>query len=234
MKLRLLLFLIYAFIAQPSEEVKLKLESMLPPGVNLNFYEDAQIDNFYALNVANNQVIYISKDFQFIFAGEVIKSSPSGLESVNEQYQRKLILNLLSEVPESETIQFISENEKHSIHVFTDVTCAYCRIFHSNIREYLDRGISVSYLAFPRDGMGGSSSENMKSAWCSSDRASAVTQLKLGKDIAKASCKDPIAKHFEIGRMIGITGTPSIVLGDGQMLSGYIPAEDLIKILDNG
>ena len=52
MKLRLLLFLIYAFIAQPSEEVKLKLESMLPPGVNLNFYEDAQIDNFYALNVA--------------------------------------------------------------------------------------------------------------------------------------------------------------------------------------
>ena len=165
MKFRFLLFLIYAFTAQPSEEVKLKLESMLPPGVNLNFYEDAQIDNFYALNVANNQVIYISKDFQFIFAGEVIKSSPSGLESVNEQYQRKLILNLLSGVPESESIQFISENEKHSIYVFTDVTCAYCRIFHSNIREYLDRGISVSYLAFPREGMGGSSSENMKSAW---------------------------------------------------------------------
>ena len=58
MKFRFLLFLIYAFTAQPSEEVKLKLESMLPPGVNLNFYEDAQIDNFYALNVANNQVIY--------------------------------------------------------------------------------------------------------------------------------------------------------------------------------
>ena len=128
MKLRLLLFLTYAFIAQPSEGVKLKLESMLPPGVNLNFYEDAQIDNFYALNVANNQVIYISKDFQFIFAGEVIKSSPSGLESVNEQYQRKLILNLLSEVPESEAIQFISKNEKHSIHVFTDVTLSLIHI----------------------------------------------------------------------------------------------------------
>ena len=131
MKFRFLLLLIYAFTAQPSEEIKLKLESMLPPGINLNFYEEAQIDNFYALNVANNQVIYISKDFQFIFAGEVIKSSPSGLESVNEQYQRKLILNLLAEVPESESIQFISENEKHSIYVFTDVTCAYCRIFHS-------------------------------------------------------------------------------------------------------
>ena len=95
---------------------------------------------------------------------------------MNEQYQRKPVLNLLAEVPESESIQFISENEKHSIYVFTDVTCAYCRIFHSNISEYLDRGISVSYLAFPRDGMSGSSSENMKSAWCSSDRASAVTQ----------------------------------------------------------
>ena len=39
MKFRFLLLLIYAFTAQPSEEIKLKLESMLPPGVNLNFYE---------------------------------------------------------------------------------------------------------------------------------------------------------------------------------------------------
>ena len=37
MKFRFLLLLIYAFTAQPSEEIKLKLESMLPPGVNLNF-----------------------------------------------------------------------------------------------------------------------------------------------------------------------------------------------------
>ena len=129
------------------DEIENKLQSMLPQGVALNFYEDSEIKDFYVLNVANNQIVYISKDFKYIFAGEVIKSSSDGLESVNELYKRKLILNLLSEVPENELIKFISENEKYLIHIFTDVTCAYCRIFHSEIEDYLAKGISVAYLS---------------------------------------------------------------------------------------
>ncbi len=216
------------------DEIENKLQSMLPQGVALNFYEDSEIKDFYVLNVANNQIVYISKDFKYIFAGEVIKSSSDGLESVNELYKRKLILNLLSQVPENELIKFISENEKYLIHIFTDVTCAYCRIFHSEIEDYLAKGISVAYLAFPRDGTEGDSAKNMEYAWCSPDRNTAITKLKFGEDIDEYDCQNPVNKHYEIGRMIGITGTPSIILSNGQMLSGYIPAEDLFKIIENG
>jgi protein-disulfide isomerase len=40
--------------------------------------------------------------------------------------------------------------------------------------------------------------------------------------------------HYEYGQLLGITGTPSIFLSNGQKLSGYIPASELIKIIENG
>ena len=50
----------------------------------------------------------------------------------------------------------------------------------------------------------------------------------------KELCQNPIKEHFRIGSLIGITGTPTIVLDDGRKFSGYIPADDLIELIDNG
>ena len=40
------------------------------------------------------------------------------------------------------------------------------------------------------------------------------------------------AKHFELGNMIGIRGTPAIVLEDGTVVPGYIPAARLSEALN--
>ena len=74
----------------------------------------------------------------------------------------------------------------------------------------------------------------MTSAWCNSNRKSAITKLKLGEDITKLNCDNPVEQHFNAGRLMGVSGTPTIILEDGRMLTGYIPSEDLIKIIKNG
>ncbi len=43
--------------------------------------------------------------------------------------------------------------EKHVITVFTDITCGYCHKLHQQMKEYNDLGITVRYLAFPRQGL---------------------------------------------------------------------------------
>ena len=75
----------------------------------------------------------------------------------------------------------------------------------------------------------------MQSAWCSNNKKQSLTKLKLGEEIKKELCQNPIREHFRIGSLIGITGTPTIVLDDGRKFSGYIPADQLIKLIeDNG
>ena len=217
---------------QPS--VLENLKKILPQGLNINFYEESEIENFYVVNVANNQILYVSNDFKYVFAGDVISLDNGAPSSLNELYQAKLVKQVMSLLEDTRTINFTAENEKHLIKVFTDISCGYCRLLHSQIDDYLALGISIQYYGFPRDGLQTQVFEDMQSAWCSDDPKLSITKLKAGDDVEEKTCQNPIQMHYEYGQLLGITGTPSIFLSNGQKLSGYIPASELIKIIENG
>ncbi len=217
---------------QPS--VLANLKKILPQGLNINFYEESEIENFYVVNVANNQILYVSNDFKYVFAGDVISLDNGAPSSLNELYQAKLVKQVMSLLEDTRTINFTAENEKHLIKVFTDISCGYCRLLHSQIDDYLALGISIEYYGFPRDGLQTQVFEDMQSAWCSDDPKLSITKLKAGDDVEEKTCQNPIQMHYEYGQLLGITGTPSIFLSNGQKLSGYIPASELIKIIENG
>ena len=228
------LFLISAIIFS-EEEIERNIQKILPSGFEINFIEQSEVPNFYVVNVLNNQILYVSYDYKFVFAGDLIGIQDEGIVSINDKYKTKFTQKLISTIKPGESIDFISEKERYRIKVFTDVSCAYCRLFHSEIEEYLEKGITVQYLGFPRDGLEGEVFNNMQSAWCSNNKKQSLTKLKLGEEIKKELCQNPIREHFRIGSLIGITGTPTIVLDDGRKFSGYIPADQLIKLIeDNG
>jgi thiol:disulfide interchange protein DsbC len=49
-------------------------------------------------------------------------------------------------------IVYKAPQEKHVITVFTDITCGYCHKLHEQMSDYNALGITVRYLAFPRQG----------------------------------------------------------------------------------
>ena len=51
-------------------------------------------------------------------------------------------------------IVFPAEKERHTITVFTDLDCGYCRKLHKEIDQFNAEGITVRYLMFPRAGVG--------------------------------------------------------------------------------
>ena len=228
------LFLISAIIFS-EEEIERNIQKILPSGFEINFIEQSEVPNFYEVNVLNNQILYVSYDYKFVFAGDLIGIQDEGIVSINDNYKTKFTQKLISTIKPRESIDFKTEKERNRIKVFTDVSCAYCRLFHSEIEEYLEKGITIQYLGFPRDGLEGKVFNNMQSAWCSNNKKQSLTKLKLGEEIKKELCQNPIREHFRIGSLIGITGTPTIVLDDGRKFSGYIPADQLIKLIeDNG
>tara|TARA_B000000565_G_scaffold247869_1_gene217713 strand:+ start:3365 stop:4069 length:705 start_codon:yes stop_codon:yes gene_type:complete len=232
-KIILMLFAASLIWAQQPSVLE-NLKKILPQGLNINFYEESEIENFYVVNVANNQILYVSNDFKYVFAGDVISLDNGAPSSLNELYQAKLVKQVMSLLEDTRTINFTAENEKHLIKVFTDISCGYCRLLHSQIDDYLALGISIEYYGFPRDGLQTQVFDDMQSAWCSDDPKLSITKLKAGDDVEKKTCQNPIQMHYEYGQLLGITGTPSIFLSNGQKLSGYIPASELIKIIENG
>ena len=167
-------------------------------------------------------------------ASKVAKPAPRTAEARTVAAIAQLNPNaeLLATIPQSERIVFAPPNPVHTVTVFTDVECGYCRKLHSEIAEYNAQGIAVEYLAFPRMGIGSEDFDKMVSVWCSDDRKKALTEAKTTGVVADKSCKNTVTMQYNVGQRAGLTGTPMILAEDGTQLGGYVPPKALREALD--
>jgi thiol:disulfide interchange protein DsbC len=178
------------------------------------------------------EVGYVSTDGRYYVDGDVFDMTSK--HNLTEDVRRKGRLALLSTIKDSDAIIFEPKGAvKHTITVFTDVDCVHCRHMHSEIDEINKRGIRVRYLMFPRGGPGSESWDKAVAVWCSADRKDALTRAKRGEEIAAGKCTTPVAAEYELGRQIGLTGTPGIVTETGEFVAGYATAAYLAAYLDN-
>lgn len=175
-------------------------------------------------------VFYMSKDARYVINGDIVDLQNRTNISAHERSAAKIAA--LNQISEKDMIIFSPKKVKHVVTVFTDIDCAYCRKLHSEIAEYNKRGIEIRYLAFPRAGIGSESYRKAVAVWCSKDRKKAITEAKRGIQIAAKTCDNPVAKEYQLGEELGVNGTPSMVLEDGQMFPGYAPPDRLAAALD--
>ncbi len=69
--------------------------------------------------------------------------------------------------------------------------------------DYNALGITVRYLAFPRQGLDSQAEQDMKAIWCAKDKNKAFDDAMNGKGVQPASCDVDIAKHYALGVQIG-------------------------------
>jgi thiol:disulfide interchange protein DsbC len=178
-------------------------------------------------------VAYVSADGKYIIAGDLYEIDTR--TNITEQGRASSRAKLLSKLDERDMIVFAPQAAvaKHTITVFTDVECGYCRKLHSQIDQLTKLGVRVRYAAYPRAGPGTPDWRKMEAVWCAKDRQGAITQAKLGQDIKSTNCgATPVAKQFQLGEDLGVRGTPAIFTKNGQYIGGYLPPADLIKQLD--
>ena len=173
---------------------------------------------------------YVTADGRYAFSGDLVELGTN--VNLTEQHRREERTRELAAVPESQMLIFSPREPKYTVSVFTDVDCPYCRKLHSQIGEYNRLGIRVRYLLYPRNGPNTASWTKAEQVWCSSNRSDSLTRAKLGQDLKGKACTDtPLPRFWALGKKFNITGTPAIVLADGEMLPGYLPPDALLKHL---
>ena len=201
----------------------------LAPSVRIDQISAAPVKGFREA-IVDGQVFYVSDDGKYVMQGTLYDAATR--ENLAKDSMNKLRRKLLASVPVKDRIVFAPPDAKYTISVFTDVECGYCRKFHSQIAEYNKQGIAVQYLAFPRMGLGSEDFRKMVAVWCSSDRRKALTEAKLDRPPAPANCANPVTMEYDIGRRVGLTGTPMILAPDGSELGGYVEPAKLRAALD--
>jgi thiol:disulfide interchange protein DsbC len=205
----------------------------LNPQVKVDRVGKAPLPGFREALVGG-QVVYVSDDGRYLFlpgsGGALFDAST--MKNLSEAALSGMRRELLQTIPMSERIVFSPPNPKHTVTVFTDVECGYCRKLHSEIAEYNKQGIAIQYLAFPRMGIGSDDYKKMVSVWCATDRKAALTAAKNSGKVVSKDCKNTVTMQYDIGQRAGLTGTPMILAEDGTQLGGYIPPAQLRAALD--
>ncbi len=192
---------------------------------------DSPLPGLYEVSVGSN-VAYVSKDGRYLLQGDLYDLEAS--ENLTERSRASKRVDLLEDVDPESMIVFSPAGEvKHTITMFTDIDCGYCRQFHREMDKVTELGIEVHYLSFPRTGPDTESWAKAEKVWCADDRNAAITRAKLGGNVPEASCADaPIASHYELGMDVGVRGTPAIYSPGGVHLGGYVAPEMLLQRLD--
>ena len=230
----LLIFTVFLFssgvTADPDREDFLrKAITDVFPDVEITRIKPAPIPGLYEV-MLGTEMIYLSEDGRYMLQGDLVDLG----EKINlsERERAAARKQVLDSIPASETIDFVPEGAQHTVYVFTDITCGYCRRFHQDVAELNGRGVSVRYLAYPRAGTGSDAFTDMESIWCAADQNTAMTLAKRGDPVTPAQCDNPVQRQYELGNALGVRGTPAIYLENGQEMPGYVPPDTLLQALN--
>ena len=220
----------YADSAKQEQAIKAKLVESFPTHTP-DSVSKSPVEGLYEA-VYGTQVIYVTEDARYVIQG-VVMDLYDDKRDITEVASNRARKKFMAQIKQQETISFGADKPKHTITMFTDIDCGYCRKLHSEMDQYASYGIKINYLLFPRNGITSPSYSKAVSVWCSKDRKDALTRAKNGEELPAESCDNPIAAHFQLGQEIGVTGTPAILTSDGDLMPGYLPAKELAQRLDD-
>lgn len=210
-----------ATAATPEETVRQAVSPFAPAAAKVEAVQESAVPGFYEA-IVGGQFVYVSKDGRFMLNGSAF--DVDGKRDLTQISRAKVRKAALDRIGPDKRIVFAPKAPlaaKHTVTVFTDIDCPFCRRFHEQIAQYNAKGIAVEYLFYPLSIHPGAD-KKAEAVWCSADRPTAFTKAMAGQDPGKATCPNPVGELSSIAQAIGIGGTPTILGADGTLIPGQI------------
>ena len=174
------------------------------------------------------RIVYTDANATHIFLGKIYETQSD--RDITEERLRKLNAIKFDSLPLEQAVKIQRGNGKRVLAMFSDPYCPACRQFEQTLQKVDDITIYVFMFPVIRPEL----AEQSKQVWCSPDRAKAWLDVALrGKPpTASANCANPVEKNLDLGHSLGVNSTPTLVLANGERITGGLQRDDLVDLLD--
>lgn len=187
------------------------------------------VKGLYEISTSDRQIAYTDAEGRYVIVGELVDLHQNiNLTAQSAQELNKLDFGIL---PLDKAITEVRGNGKLKVAVFTDIDCPFCRRLE---REFSKTDNLTIYnfmmpLSFHPD-----APRKSIQILCQNDPVRAWTQyMREGKTPPQVSeCPNPLQETMALGERLGFNGTPTMVFPNGKIHSGYLPADELIKMIE--
>jgi len=231
-----LLLLIAAFalssaVLADEAELRRTLEPKL--GVQIDGIEPGPVPGLYEVRYRSPQgvqVIYVDATGNYVIQGKIYDLRAE--RDLTEERLRKLNAIKFESLPLDLAVKIQRGDGKRVLAMFSDPYCPACRQFERSLAQ-ID---NVTIYVFMYPVIRPENTDHSRMVWCSADRAKAWLELaaapKPKVPNAAKSCGDPVDKVLKLGRSLAVNSTPTLILANGERVSGGLAADDLKDLLD--
>jgi thiol:disulfide interchange protein DsbC len=219
-------------LAQEQEALTIEELAATLTGVEAQDIFATPVPGMYEVAVGP-EVAYVTDDGRYFIQGDLFDRDSN--QNLTENRRSLARVQVIGGIDPDSMIVFspAPEDVKHTVTVFTDIDCGYCRQLHREMDQVNALGIAVRYVSYPRTGPDTDSWDKADRVWCSSDRNTAFTEATLAGKVPEELCTTtPVAGHYDFGHLAGVRGTPTILTDGGVQLGGYLPPQELFSKLE--
>ena len=223
------LFLFLSFSANADKDILREIMKETYPELPIKGIKKTDFNDLYEVYIGG-QIIYTNDTFDFLIVeGRVV--DPKTKIDLTELRLEELTRINFKDLPLSDAIKVVKGNGKRKIAIFSDVDCPYCKRLEIKELSNIDN-ITIYTFLYPL-AIHPEAEEKSKKIWCAKDRAKAWSDYILNDKLPKNSgdCKTPINKILKLGKDLGISSTPTIILTNGKRVPGAIPYKQLEEYL---
>jgi thiol:disulfide interchange protein DsbC len=176
------------------------------------------------------QLLYVDATGNYVIQGNILDLRTE--RDLTEERLRKLNAIKFESLPLELAVKVQRGNGKRVLAMFSDPYCPACRQFERSLAQ-ID---NVTVYVFMYPVIRPENADHSRMVWCAPDRAKAWLELaaapKPKLPDAAPGCGDPLDKVLKLGRSLGVNSTPTLILANGERLTGGLGAADLTDLLD--
>jgi thiol:disulfide interchange protein DsbC len=218
---------------QEAEEI---LKNMKIPGEEIIKVQLSPVKGLWEVSFMNKgkpTVVYVDFSKSFVLPGPVveIKGGKNKTQERIAKIQESRRVDF-SKIPLNQGLVMGDVLAPHKVAVFTDPDCNFCENLHKEMKQVLQARKDIVFyvlldpLSFHKDAYWKS-----KTILCNRS-LKMLEEAFARKEIPCLECDTKeIDANIKLAESFGITGTPTLVLPDGRVHSGTLPAKQLIAFI---
>lgn len=172
-----------------------------------------------------SEIIYTDAEGRYVFVGRILDAETS--RDITQARLDELNKIKFADLPLELATKTVRGNGKRVIAVFEDPNCGFCKRFRKTLADAKD--VTVYTFMYPI--LGDDSKTKVKNLWCAADRAKAWDDWMLNSKLPPAapeSCSTAsVDKVVELGKKLGVKGTPTVFFTDGTRVAGAMDPKAL-------
>lgn len=172
----------------------------------------------------DGEIFYSDDKGSFFIGGGNILDIKTRKNITRERMNKLSAINF-SDLPLNQAIKQVRGKGTRVFATFEDPNCGYCKRFAKDLQKLDD--VTIYIFLYPI--LSPDSLNKSKAIWCADNRVKAWNDWMIDNVTPKGDgkCDSTVESNIALGKKLRITGTPALVLANGERVTGAIPVAEL-------